>query len=72
VFCYGNTGSAPEDSLVNSVPLFKEEAKDSIWTISDIAISPKSESFLVYSTMSGILHLISNNFGFAYCIKDLD
>jgi hypothetical protein len=38
-----------------------EEAK---WTVSDILISPKTESYVVYSTLSGVLHLISTFFIF--------
>lgn len=64
VFCFNKTLNTPEESLVDSRPWFKEEAKDSIWTISDIAISPKREDFVIYSTMSGVLHLISKPFIF--------
>lgn len=36
------------------------EAKNALWTISDILISPKTESFLLYSTMTGVLKFIGN------------
>lgn len=58
MFCYNNTYIAPEEELLNSDPLFKGEAKDSIWTISDIVIAPRTENFIIYSTMSGILHFM--------------
>lgn len=37
------------------------EAKEAIWTISDILIAPKSERFLLYSTFSGIIKYIGNS-----------
>lgn len=61
MFCYKDTGIAPDEQLLEGNPYFKEEAKDSIWTISDITMAPVSESFIVYSTMSGILHLMRKN-----------
>jgi hypothetical protein len=38
------------------------EAKNALWTISDILIAPKSENFLLYSTMTGVLKFIGKPF----------
>jgi hypothetical protein len=61
VFLYLTTKHSIEDTLSpTNIPIMRLEAQDAVWIVSDIMITPKSEDFLIYSTLSGVLKIIGN------------
>lgn len=55
MFVYKTNDRNPEETL-RAKPIVEFEAKEAFWTVTDMQLDPINEQFMLYSTLSGVIH----------------